>query len=160
MTKKLKVTSKQDGFRRAGIAFSAKEPTILDPKDLKKEQIAQLEAEPMLVVTEFEDTGKTAAPEKDNNNSKKSKPSDESKGKSGSNNKTDKKQKAPDQESAEKADTKVDEKKPSGQSQKAEDRIKQIESSEDKAFVEKALKDNRVTVKAAAEKRLKELSAE
>tara|TARA_B100000686_G_C16791994_1_gene979372 strand:+ start:3176 stop:3550 length:375 start_codon:yes stop_codon:yes gene_type:complete len=59
MSKKLKIVSKQDGFRRAGFAFGSEE-TILDPADLSKTQIKQLKTETMLVVTEIEDSGKSA----------------------------------------------------------------------------------------------------
>ncbi len=53
MAKKLQIISKRDGFRRAGHAFSST-PTLLDPADLKKEQIEALKAEPMLVVVEVD----------------------------------------------------------------------------------------------------------
>ena len=45
----LKVTSKQEGFRRAGRAWSTK-PTAIALSELSQEQAEQLLAEPMLVV--------------------------------------------------------------------------------------------------------------
>jgi len=50
--KALKIIAKQDGFRRAGIAFSAKDETIIKVADLKAAQVAMIKSEPMLVVTE------------------------------------------------------------------------------------------------------------
>lgn len=47
----LQVTAKRAGFRRAGLSFGQETQTI--PVDtLKREQIAALKAEPMLVVVE------------------------------------------------------------------------------------------------------------
>lgn len=47
----LRVIAKREGFRRAGMTFGS-ESTRLVVSDLTAEQIAQLKAEPMLVVTE------------------------------------------------------------------------------------------------------------
>lgn len=48
----IRVTSKVDGFRRAGIAHSKSSQTIA-LKDLTKEQLQLLKDEPMLVVEEL-----------------------------------------------------------------------------------------------------------
>lgn len=45
----IKVRSKSPGFRRAGILFTA-EGVELDTKDLGKDQLAAIKAEPMLVI--------------------------------------------------------------------------------------------------------------
>ena len=49
--KVLYVVAKREGFRRAGFAFGS-EKTRLIVSDLTAEQVKQLKAEPMLVVTE------------------------------------------------------------------------------------------------------------
>ncbi len=49
----LRISSKADGFRRAGLAFT-REPIDVPLENLTKEQIAALKAEPMLVVAEVE----------------------------------------------------------------------------------------------------------
>lgn len=46
---KLSIQSKQPGFRRAGRAWPA-EPVIVDIAEFSDEQLAQLTAEPMLIV--------------------------------------------------------------------------------------------------------------
>ena len=46
---KLTITAKQDGFRRAGRAWS-KEPTEVDSGEFSKEELEALKHEPMLVV--------------------------------------------------------------------------------------------------------------
>lgn len=51
----LTIKSKRDGFRRAGIAFSATEATVLQKKDLKKEQIEALKEDPNLLVIDADD---------------------------------------------------------------------------------------------------------
>lgn len=54
----LKITSKKDGFRRAGVSHPARE--VEYPADkFSAEQIAQLEAEPMLIVERGESTEKS-----------------------------------------------------------------------------------------------------
>jgi len=45
----IRITSKQDGFRRAGMAHS-KEPKEYPDNKFSKEQLAALKAEPMLIV--------------------------------------------------------------------------------------------------------------
>ena len=63
----IRITSKRDGFRRAGIAHPAT-PTDYANEVFTKQQLAQLKAEPMLVVEEIEDkpaskaAAKTTAP--------------------------------------------------------------------------------------------------
>ncbi|OED38944.1 hypothetical protein AB834_00480 [PVC group bacterium (ex Bugula neritina AB1)] len=47
----LKIISKLDGFRRAGIAHSLEEK-VYEKKRFTKEQIEKLKAEPMLIVRE------------------------------------------------------------------------------------------------------------
>jgi hypothetical protein len=49
----LEVTSKMDGFRRAGIAWT-KTPTFVALSDLTDEQVAQIKNEPELTVTEVD----------------------------------------------------------------------------------------------------------
>ncbi len=49
----LRVTSKRDGFRRAGRAWS-KEATVVSMAELSEEQIEQIKGEPMLDVAEIE----------------------------------------------------------------------------------------------------------
>lgn len=51
--KGVRVASKQEGFRRAGRAWSA-EATDVAVSDLTKEQLAQLKSDPMLVVVDIE----------------------------------------------------------------------------------------------------------
>lgn len=51
--KALKVLCSQEGFRRAGFVFGA-EPRILPLTTLKKEQVAQIKAEPKLVCVEVD----------------------------------------------------------------------------------------------------------
>lgn len=48
------ITSKREGFRRAGMAHPAKPTTYPDNK-FTAEQLKDLKSEPMLVVTEAED---------------------------------------------------------------------------------------------------------
>jgi|GEM_PF-2970444 len=50
--KVLKIIAKRDGFRRAGIAFSDKEETVIKVADLKAAQVAMLKSEKMLMVSE------------------------------------------------------------------------------------------------------------
>lgn len=50
---KLSIQAKQAGFRRAGRAWST-EPEIVDAADFSEEQLAQLKAEPMLIVQAVE----------------------------------------------------------------------------------------------------------
>lgn len=61
--KMLRVTSKKDGFRRAGRAWSG--TTQVAVAELGKGQLDQLQSEPMLVVQEFEaaDPGQAKAPD-------------------------------------------------------------------------------------------------
>lgn len=54
MGKKVTVIAKKDGFRRAGIAFSSTNPTVVDLDDLEEEQVKALIEDPMLVVVEGE----------------------------------------------------------------------------------------------------------
>jgi hypothetical protein len=49
----IRITSKREGFRRAGIAHSTK-PTDHPAKNFTKEQIAALKAESMLAVEELD----------------------------------------------------------------------------------------------------------
>lgn len=70
--KMLKITAKRDGFRRGGIehAGTAEHPV----SKFTKEQLAQIRAEPMLVVEEFEapdpEPEKTAKSEKSDKDKK------------------------------------------------------------------------------------------
>jgi hypothetical protein len=48
---KLSITSKREGFRRAGRAWS-EAPTVVDSKDFTKAQLAAIDAEPMLQMIE------------------------------------------------------------------------------------------------------------
>lgn len=48
---KIRITSKREGFRRAGRAWP-EAATDVDAKDFSKEQLAALREEPMLVVVE------------------------------------------------------------------------------------------------------------
>ncbi len=75
MSKKLKIISKKEGFRRGGLVFSMQEETIIDVAELNKKQIEQLKNEPMLVVTEFEETTEkpTKTKKKENKNKNKNK---------------------------------------------------------------------------------------
>ena len=50
----IRITSKVEGFRRAGIAHPAS-PTDYANDAFTKQQLAQLKAEPMLVVEELDD---------------------------------------------------------------------------------------------------------
>lgn len=52
---KIRVHSKLARFRRAGIVFG-REPVMLDAAELGAERLAQLEAEPRLVVEYLNDT--------------------------------------------------------------------------------------------------------
>lgn len=52
----LKVTSKVEGFRRAGRAWST-EPTVIGRSDLTADELEQLMAEPMLLVESDEESG-------------------------------------------------------------------------------------------------------
>lgn len=74
MTKKIRIVSKKEGFRRAGMAHS-ENPTLHDPEAFTEKQLAQLKAEPMLIVDEIDvkdapskpdadDAGKDKAPPK------------------------------------------------------------------------------------------------
>lgn len=57
----IRITSKSEGFRRAGIAHSSV-PTEYPDDAFTKDQLAQLKAEPMLVVEEIstkKSTGKS-----------------------------------------------------------------------------------------------------
>ena len=49
----IRITAKQDGFRRAGMAH-AKTPTEYPDNNFSKDQLAALEAEPMLIVERVE----------------------------------------------------------------------------------------------------------
>ena len=51
--KLLSITSSREGFRRAGYLFG-KEATTIALSDLSKEQVRQLNDEPLLTVTETE----------------------------------------------------------------------------------------------------------
>lgn len=53
MAKALRITSKQEGFRRAGIAHST-QATVHPIDKFSKDQVATLKADPMLVVEEVE----------------------------------------------------------------------------------------------------------
>jgi len=65
--KMLKITAKRDGFRRGGIAHVG---TVEHPvKNFSKEQLAQILAEPMLVVEEFDEPD--AKPDKGDGKDKK-----------------------------------------------------------------------------------------
>jgi len=50
----LRVQSKAEGFRRAGIRFTAAQETVLPLKSLTKKQIEAIHSEPMLVVIDQE----------------------------------------------------------------------------------------------------------
>lgn len=50
----IRITSKQDGFRRAGLAHPAR-PVDHPDKAFTKEQLAALEAEPMLTVEKIDE---------------------------------------------------------------------------------------------------------
>ena len=54
---KLYILAKRDGFRRAGIAFSDKQPTEIDTSTLKPEQIEAIKNDPNLVVAEAAPAG-------------------------------------------------------------------------------------------------------
>lgn len=58
------ITSKQDGFRRAGIAHPAK-PTEHPDDRFDEEQLAALEAEPMLIVKHKKEDKPEKKPKKD-----------------------------------------------------------------------------------------------
>jgi hypothetical protein len=49
----IRITAKQDGFRRAGMAHT-KEPKEYPDGKFTREQMAALKAEPMLIVEEIE----------------------------------------------------------------------------------------------------------
>ena len=49
----IRITSKHDGFRRAGISHPA-HPTDYPAEDITPEQLAALQADPMLVVQELD----------------------------------------------------------------------------------------------------------
>lgn len=51
-TKGLRVATKRDGFRRAGIEFTG--TTVLPLSELSEEQVEAIKAEPMLVVDEVD----------------------------------------------------------------------------------------------------------
>lgn len=53
----IRITSKQDGFRRCGIAHSATATEYPDDQ-ISKKDLATLKAEPMLVVEEIEEPEK------------------------------------------------------------------------------------------------------
>ena len=52
--RQLEITSRREGFRRAGRAWSAA-PTTVDADAFSAEQLEQLRAEPMLIVVEARD---------------------------------------------------------------------------------------------------------
>lgn len=56
----IRITSKVDGFRRAGVAHPAA-PTDYPDDAFTKPQLAQLKDEPMLVVEEIKEAAKPAA---------------------------------------------------------------------------------------------------
>lgn len=58
----IRITSKSDGFRRAGIAHPAA-PTDYPDDAFTKFQLSQLKAEPMLVVEEIKEAAKGAKAE-------------------------------------------------------------------------------------------------
>lgn len=49
---KIIVKSTVDGFRRGGHAFT-REGVVLDTKDLSKDALAAIQAEPMLIVADY-----------------------------------------------------------------------------------------------------------
>lgn len=51
---KIRIQSRQEGFRRAGIAHSTT-PTDYEPDRFSKEELESLKSEPMLIVSEIED---------------------------------------------------------------------------------------------------------
>ena len=53
MAKKIRIVSKKEGFRRCGMAHS-EVPTFHDPDVFDNGQLADLEAEPMLIVDEVD----------------------------------------------------------------------------------------------------------
>lgn len=55
----LRITSRRDGFRRAGIAHPAR-PVEHPIKSFTAEQLAQLKAEPVLVVEEIDSKAEKA----------------------------------------------------------------------------------------------------
>lgn len=59
----IRITAKQDGFRRSGMAHS-KEPKEYPDDKFSKEQLAALKAEPMLIVEIVEKTKSPATQEK------------------------------------------------------------------------------------------------
>jgi hypothetical protein len=56
------ITTKKDGFRRAGIAHTGSK--TYEVKDLTTKQLAALKAEPMLVVVELPDEPAKGKPKK------------------------------------------------------------------------------------------------
>lgn len=61
MTQHIRVVSKRDGFRRAGLVHPDS-PVFHKKADLTEAQIAALQAEPMLIVDEMDPPGFKAAP--------------------------------------------------------------------------------------------------
>jgi len=59
----IRIRSKQDGFRRCGVAHS-REPVEYPDDRFSKAELKSLKSEPMLVVEEIEDKAKTEAPKK------------------------------------------------------------------------------------------------
>lgn len=59
----IRITAKQDGFRRAGMAHT-KEPKEYPDDKFSKEQLAALKAEPMLVVEILPDAAAPGKPDK------------------------------------------------------------------------------------------------
>ncbi len=51
---KLTIQSKRDGYRRAGLAFSASEATVIDTKDFTDEQVESIQSDANLIVVEGE----------------------------------------------------------------------------------------------------------
>jgi hypothetical protein len=51
-TKGLRITTKRDGFRRAGIEFTGTQ--VLPLSDLTTDQVEAIKAEPMLIVDEVD----------------------------------------------------------------------------------------------------------
>lgn len=64
---KIRVHSRKDGFRRAGLVFG-RQPVTLDAAELGEERLTALEAEPMLVVERLEEPD--SEPEKGKNKDK------------------------------------------------------------------------------------------
>lgn len=64
MTKKIRIVSKKEGFRRCGMAHS-EEPTFHDPGAFNKRQLEALRAEPMLIVDEVDVADKKGSPKTD-----------------------------------------------------------------------------------------------